>query len=128
MSTLTEILLIIVVTTLTITLTIIGVQLFLILKDIRERICKVDPILDNLVVEQEYLNEILVTAKETTNKISETTNYINDEVIQPIGNVVSAVKGVSDLVSQFTGRPNRRKRYLEEDNEDNTERSAQDEI
>ena len=113
MSTLTEVLLIIVVTTLTITLTIIGVQLFLILRDLRERITKIDPILDNVVVEQEYLNEILVTAKDATHKISETTNYLTDEVIKPVGNIMSAVKGIGDLVGQFTGRPQpRRKQYL----------------
>ena len=119
MSTLTEILLIIVVTTLTITLTIIGIQLYLILKDVRERISKVDPILDNLVIEQEHLNEILLSAKDATNRVSETTRYLEEDVIRPIGNVVSAVKGISDLLGSFRARPHHKSRdnYLEQENE-----------
>jgi len=121
MSTLTQVLLIIVVTTLTITLTIIGVQIFLILKDVRERISKLDPILDNVVVEQEYLNEILSTAKDTTQKASETANYLTEEIIRPVGNIVSAVKGLSDLVGQF--RPKRERReYVHESRESNERR------
>lgn len=116
MNTLTEILLILVVTVLTITLTIIGVQIFLILRDVRERISKVDPILENLTLEQEYLNEILVSAKETTQRVSETSEYLTDEVIRPIADVLSAVKSISHVVNQFRGRP--AKRYLKEKNHD----------
>lgn len=115
MSSLTEILLIIVVTTLTLTLTIIGVQLFLILRDVRERIIKLDPILDNVVVEQEHLNEILISAKDSSKRINETTSYLSDEVIHPIGNILSAVKGISQLIEPFRARRQTRRDSLEED-------------
>lgn len=115
MSTLTEILLVIVVTTLTLTLTIIGVQLFLILRDVRERIIKLDPILDNVVIEQEHLNEILLSAKDTSKRVSDTTNYLSEEVIHPIGNILAAVKGISQLIEPFRGRRQARRNTLEED-------------
>lgn len=112
MSTLTQVLLVIVITVLTITLTIIGIQIFLILKEVRERISKLDPILDNVAIEQEYLNEILLTAKDTTQRLSTTTQYLSEEVIEPVGNILSAVKGISQLVGQFRPQKKSRKSYL----------------
>ena len=104
MSTLTEILLIIVISTLTITLTIIGIQLFLILRDLRDKLKKVDPILENVILEQECLNEILSSAKSTSQKVSSTTEYLSEEVLRPVGEVVSAIKSFSNLTKQFRSR------------------------
>ena len=123
MSTLTEVLLVIVVTTLTITLTIIGIQLFLMLRDLRERVLKLDPILDNVVLEQEHLNKILASAEQTTNQLASTTDYVTNEVVRPLGNVISAVKGFSQLIDGFRGRSassahSMKKRYLRDKAED----------
>ena len=117
MSDLTQILLVVVVTTLTLTLTIIGIQVYLILKELRERIVKFDPILDNVVVEQEHLNEILVATKVTTQRFNETTQYLSDEVIQPLANLMSVVKSVSEMVNGFRGVKPKRKKYLEDETE-----------
>ena len=115
MSTLTEILLVIVISILTITLAIIGVQVFLILRDIRSRIFKLDPILDNVIMEQQYLNEILVSAKSTTQRVNDTTIYLSNEVVKPIGSLVAIVKSINQFVNHFREKRFLKQKYLEED-------------
>lgn len=119
MSTLTEVLLVIVISTLTITLTIIGIQVFLILRDVRDRITKIDPVLENLVVEQQYLNDILISAKDASQRVNQTTSYLSEEVVKPMGNILSAVKSISQLINQF--RPKNKPshhHYLDKDEEE----------
>ena len=99
MTDITQILLVVVVLTLTIVLTIIGIQFALILKEVRRTIEKVGPILDNVAVEQGYINDILTSVKKTTDKVNEATTFISDSVAQPLSNVMGIVKGVSGFVS-----------------------------
>ena len=93
----TQVLLVVVVLTLTIVLTIIGIQFALILREVRRTIEKVGPILDNVAVEQGYINDILKSVKGVAEKVSTVTTMVSENVTQPLTNILSLFKGVTSL-------------------------------
>ena len=97
MPDITQILLVVVVITLTIVLTIIGIQFALILREVRRNIEKVGPILDNVVTEQKYINDVLLVAKSTVEKVSSTTSYVTDSIVQPAVGLMALVKGATQI-------------------------------
>jgi len=96
--TTTQILLIFSVTILTVVLAIIGVYVALVLKEVRENMKKIGPILDNVVEEQKYINDILKTAQVTVGQASTIVQYVNENVVEPIGGVVSLLKMLRGFV------------------------------
>ncbi|PJA37441.1 hypothetical protein CO181_03520 [candidate division WWE3 bacterium CG_4_9_14_3_um_filter_43_9] len=100
----TQVLLAFSVTILTVVLAIIGIYVALILKEVRQSVKKIAPVLDNVLKEQEYLNQILETAQKTTNQVSQAADFFTQNVVEPIGGIVSLVKTVRNFFPQKGNR------------------------
>ncbi|PIZ43382.1 hypothetical protein COY34_00985 [candidate division WWE3 bacterium CG_4_10_14_0_2_um_filter_42_8] len=100
----TQVLLAFSVTILTVVLAIIGIYVALILKEVRQSVKKIAPVLDNVLKEQEYLNQILETAQKTTSQVSQAADFFTQNVVEPIGGIVSLVKTVRNFFPQKGNR------------------------
>ena len=100
----TQVLLAFSVTILTVVLAIIGIYVALILKEVRQSVKKIAPVLDNVLKEQEYLNQILETAQKTTNQVSQAADFFTQNVVEPVGGIVSLVKTVRNFFPQKGNR------------------------
>ncbi|PJC68983.1 hypothetical protein CO015_02060 [candidate division WWE3 bacterium CG_4_8_14_3_um_filter_42_11] len=100
----TQVLLAFSVTILTIVLAVIGIYVALVLKEIRESVKKLPTILDNVIREQTYLDNILETAQKTTSQVSQAADFFTQNVVEPIGGIVSLVKTVRNFFPQKGNR------------------------
>ncbi|NCS32373.1 hypothetical protein GW793_02680 [bacterium] len=103
MDTTTQVILIVMIIVLGSTLSLVGVMLFLVLKDLRVSIARFNDVLVDAKAVSEHLSQASVSIDDMVTGLKTSVNQIQSQISSPLGSMLGVMNFVRGLVSRKGG-------------------------